>query len=234
MTLQEFSDGFTTLLSSHSILAAFGNPAADIVLDEYEKSLFLTQAQEDIALGIYNGTAGTGFEQTEEARRYLSNLIDEANCSPIESSNNKPLGLDSNSRFFTLPPDLWFITYESATVTKDKCGNVDIEVKPVTQEEYHRIKKNPFRGTNDRRALRLDLSDGVVELISKLPVSKYYVRYLKQLQPIILVNLPEELSINGLREERGCLLNESLHQRILDRAVLLAIQSKRLPSNSKE
>ena len=234
MTLQEFSDGFTTLLSSHSILAAFGNPAADIVLDEYEKSLFLTQAQEDIVLAIYNGSGGISFEETEEVRRYLSNLVGEETLKPVTSAGDKPIGMESTSRFFTLPEDLWFITYESATVGTEKCGNMVVGVQPITQDEYHKVRKNPFRGATDRRALRLDLSDGVVEIISKHPVSDYYVRYLKRLQPIILLNLPNELSIRGEQEEKNCQLHEALHQKILDRAVLLAIQSKRLPANSKE
>ncbi len=234
MTVQEFSNEFSTLLSSHSILATFGSPTADIVLDEYEKSLFLTQAQDEIALALYNGSSGVSFEGSEEVRRYLANLVDEANCYPIITSSYMPLGIDSSSRFFTLPPDLWFITYEAVTVSTEKCDEKVIEVQPILQDEYHKLKKNPFRGANDRRALRLDLSDGVIEIVSKNPVNKYYVRYLKQLQPIILVDLPKGLTIKGESNQMGCKLHKALHQRILDRAVLLAIQSKRLPSNSKE
>ena len=46
MTISEFSDGFTTLLNSYNTQAMFGEQAskAEITLDEYEKSVFLTQA----------------------------------------------------------------------------------------------------------------------------------------------------------------------------------------------
>jgi hypothetical protein len=48
-----------------------------VVLDEYEKSLFLTQAQEEIVINLYNGKNpyGDSFESTEELRRYLDELV---------------------------------------------------------------------------------------------------------------------------------------------------------------
>jgi len=117
MTLEEFSNSFDTQLNSFAHTAQFGDISskADIVLDEYEKSVFLTKAQEEVALGLYNGrnSLGESFEETEELRRYLSNLIEEAELTPIVSSNGKPLGISSKSKFFTLPddPPVWFITY---------------------------------------------------------------------------------------------------------------------------
>ena len=48
MTIQEFSHGFDTLLNSYSKKLLFGDTASaqEINLDEYEKSTFLTEAQE--------------------------------------------------------------------------------------------------------------------------------------------------------------------------------------------
>lgn len=48
MTTREFSDSFDTLLNSYANKAAFGEDTskADIRLDEYEKSVLLTQAQD--------------------------------------------------------------------------------------------------------------------------------------------------------------------------------------------
>ena len=50
MTIQEFSNTFDTLLNSYNTTAQFGEPASkrEIVLDEYEKSVLLTQAQDII------------------------------------------------------------------------------------------------------------------------------------------------------------------------------------------
>lgn len=231
MTTNDFSSQFSVLLNSYAVRAGFGdtdNPGT-IELDEYEKSLFLTKSQEDLTIELYTGRnpMGTSFEETEEMRRYLSKIVKEAKLEPITTSSDKPLGIDSNSKFFTLPADLWFITYESVWISDGKCESMKtMDVYPATQDEYHKIKRNPFRGANDRRALRLDLSDGVIEIVSKYTVTEYYLRYLRKLQPIVLINLGDEQSIEGINTVSECELPEILHQRILDRAVLLALQSR--------
>lgn len=219
-----------TLLNSYAFQARFGstdNPGT-VELDEYEKSQLLTKSQEDTVIDLYSGRnpIGASFEQTEELRRYLANLVKEAKLSPIETTAGI-LGIDSKSKFFTLPEDLWFITYESVDITDGKCeGHTSLEVIPVRQDEYHRIKKNPFRGANGRRALRLDLSDGVIEIVSKYAVSEYYLRYLRKIKPIILTDLGSENSIRGISSTTECELPESLHQMILERAVAAALQSR--------
>lgn len=242
MQTNDFSSQFDVLLNSYAVAARFGstdNPGT-IELDEYEKSLLLTKSQEDLVIELYSGRnlIGTSFEETEEMRRYLSKLVKEAKLEPITTSNNKPLGIDSNSKFFTLPVDLWFITYESVWISDGKCESMKtMDVYPVTQDEYHKIKRNPFRGANSRRSLRLDLSDGIVEIVSKYTVTEYYLRYLRKLQPIVLVNLDDEQSIEGVSTVSECELPEILHQRILDRAIQLALQSRgytREQNNNRE
>lgn len=232
MTVKEFSSSFDTLLNSYALIPNFGEETSKqaIALDEYEKSVFLTKAQEEIVLGLYNGKNpyGDTFEGTEELRRYLSDLIVEKKyLKPITNSSGTPLGLESKSRFFTLPEDLWFITMESVVVDNGKCGaETKMKVYPVRQDEYQVIRDNPFRGANDRRALRLDLSEGNVEIICKYLVSAYYIRYIKKVSPIILIDLSDGLSIEGQSKAKDCILHEALHQKILDRAVQLALQSK--------
>ena len=231
MTTLEFSNQFDVLVSSYTRFRGFDGrePRDTIEFDEYEKSLYLTKAQEELVKGLYTGKNqfGESFEQTEELRRYLASLIEEAELSPIITSDGKPLGMESNSKFFTLPPDCWFITYEGVIISDGKCESTSsIQVIPVRQDEYHKLKKNPFRGANDHRALRLDLSEGNVEIVSKYTVTKYYLRYLKKLNPIILVNLPNDVSIDGRNKSQTCELHESLHQHILEMAVMMALQSK--------
>lgn len=231
MNVSEFSNQFDLLVSSYRRFKDFDDRELldSIEFDEYEKSLFLTKAQEYVVLSLYNGrnSSALSFEESEELRRYLSNIIKEASLSPIETSNGQPLGIDSRSKFFTLPEDLWFITYESVEISNGDCdGHKQLEVIPVRQDEYHKIKKNPFKGPNSRRALRLDLSEGNVEIVSKYDISKYYIRYLKKLYPIVLVNLPNELSVGGASEITPCQVHEGLHQQILETAVDMAIMTK--------
>ena len=235
MTTEEFSNEFDTLLNSYSTIEAFGKTPSTIELDEYEKSVFLTNAQEEIVIGMYNGknTFEDSFERTEEIRRYLSDLI------KTYIATDKKVGytgLSKSSVFFELPDDLWFITYESVNLKDDGLGCMsgeDISVIPITQDKYHRIRKNPFRGANERRALRLDLNGKVVEIVSKYNVESYLVRYLSRPTPIILTDLTDNLSINGISVKTECELNPVIHRAILERAVKLAIMS-RVPNTGKE
>lgn len=231
MTIDEFSNSFDTLLNSYALISNFGEKTSKqtITLDEYEKSVLLTKAQEEIVLSLYNGKNpyGEAFEGTEELRRYLSNLITEKSLKPITNTSGTPLGLESKSKFFTLPEDLWFITLESVVIDNSKCGAETImKVYPVKQDEYQAIRDNPFRGANDRRALRLDLSEGNVEIICKYMIAIYYIRYIKKVPPIILEDLPNDLTIEGKSEASDCILHKAVHQKILDRAVQLALQSR--------
>ena len=183
---------------------------------------------------MYNGknTFGDSFEKTEEIRRYLSNLIKTYTTSVKETTYK---GLSKHSVFFKLPEDLWFITYEAVDLKDDGLGcknGEDVCVTPVTQDEYHRIRKNPFKGSNERRALRLDLNKEAVEIVSKYNVASYLVRYLSRPNPIILNDLPNDLSINGINKKTECGLNPVIHRAILERAVRLAIIS-RVPSAGK-
>jgi hypothetical protein len=237
MTNSELSNQFDLLVSSYMRFRDFDNkePRDTIEFDEYEKSLYLTKSQEELIISLYNGKNldKESFEQTEELRRYLSVLIKNTELSPIQNTTGI-LGIDSSSKFFTLPEDLWFITYESVDISDGKCeSHTSLDVYPVRQDEYHKIKKNPFRGANDRRALRLDLSEGNVEIVSKYEVTTYYVRYLRKVKPIVLEDLPNGLTVEGENKEQECELPESLHQRILEGAVLFALQSKGYKINNE-
>lgn len=275
MNTLEFSNQFDLLVSSYRRFRDFDNkePLDTLEFDEYEKSLFLTKAQEQLVVSLYDGKnpEGESFESIEELRRYLAPLIKEAELHPMDkepgadggyqpSFNSqtgitsmqpvdgativpnsetgimelaftpKPknfLGVSDSSKFFSLPDDLWFITYEAALVTNGKCGGSStLDVYPVRQDEYHKIKRNPFRGANDRRALRLDLANNIVEIVSKYGITSYYVRYMKKLQPIVLEDLPNGLTVNGVDHLNECELHEGLHQRVLELAVATALRSK--------
>lgn len=236
MTTQEFSNEFDTLLNSYSTVPPYGDEnKLDITLDEYEKSVFLTKAQEEIVIESYTGKNqfGESFERTEEIRRYLSDLVKTVVLSEKLTGH---VGLSKTSMFYQLPEDVWFITYESATLKDERLGCLDGEeamIVPVTQDEYYRIVNNPFRGPSKGRAVRLDIGNMVIEVISDYNIDKYLVRYLSRPKPIVLEDLNNDISINGIKVRTECELNPVIHRAILERAVRLAIVSKSLMSGSK-
>lgn len=223
MTNEEFSNEFDTLVNSNSASLPLLTPLG---FDEYEKSVFLTKAQESVVISLYKGTlTGDSFEKTEELRRYLDSLV------KTYSTSEQVVGnvLTSNSYLFKLPKDTWFITYE-AVESKDKrlgCAKGStMEVVPVSQDELYKTNRNPFRMPNERRVLRLDASGNTVELISVYSIDKYWIRYLSKPDPIILIDLPEGITINGESKATECKLNPAIHRVILEMAVSLALKSR--------
>ena len=213
MSNQEFSIEFDILYNNISSNKAPG-------LNDYEKSVFLTKAQEDIITELYSGrnTTYNSFEETEEQRRYLNSLIWTEEC---ESINDSVKLTSAKSYVFSLPYDVMFITYEVATI-----DGKEVSVYPVSQDELSKIIKNPFRGPSKNRVLRLDTTSNLVELISNYNIDNYKIRYVKKPNPIILTSLEDDsLSINGTCIESECELDSSLHRTILDRAVALALQT---------
>lgn len=222
MTNKEFSDEFSTLLNSFGITPT-------INLDEYEKSVFLTNAQEQLIIDLYSGRSDIydkSFEQTEEIRKYLSNLVETYETSNKSIGN---LGVTKDSVFFEIPNKTWFITYEIVYLKDDRLGclnNTIANVIPASQDDLYKSLDNPFKGPSKDRVLRLDTKNNLVELISDYNIDKYLMRYISKPNPIILINLPQDISINGLSTETECVLNPVVHRAILERAVKLAIVSK--------
>lgn len=229
MTVEEFSNAFDTLLNSYSTQSLFGDTSSlrDITLDEYEKSLFLTQAQEQLVVELYTGrnTKGEPFEGTEELRSNLKDLI---KTDVLEEDKEGHKGLSRDSKFFKAPDDVLFITYEYAVINDESSGcknGSEILIIPVTQDDFNRMKNNPFKGPSDKRALRLDNSNNILEVVSKYNIKDYTIRYLSKPTPIILADL-DGVSINECSTVTQCMLNSAMHRPILERAVMLAISSR--------
>lgn len=216
MTTEEFSNEFDTLINSFSQSEAFGHSQNPLNFDEYEKSVHLTKAQEEVVRELYTGQL-TDFEETEQIRRFLSNLVKTAEISCREY----PGGVSSKSVMAPLPEDLMYIVYESAILNgaTDCLKEKEVQVIPVLHDEYHRIKNNPFRKANDRKVLRFDVDGNKVELLSEHQVTSYLVRYISRPKPIILTDLPVELSINNYNNKTECELSPDIHRTILDVAV---------------
>lgn len=190
-------------------------------LTEYEKSVFLTQAQEQLVVEIYNGKFnGKSFENSAEITKYLENLVEQRTINTFSTSG----GISKHSQIAdlrdgTIPSNILFPTLEIIYFEDGSEGYV----KPITQDQYIGVSRNPFRRANKRRVPKLTLSNDKVELISEIPIKTYIIRYLKKPYPIILETIgTDDPSINGYRQSLSCELDSMIHRSIIIRAVQIA------------
>ena len=235
MNLEQFSAQFDVLVDSYRRFKDFDRKDAIDSLDfnEFDKSCFLTDAQEDLIRDYYMGKTKESFEETEETRRALAELVIQREITVSDANSPK---LTKYSYICKLPTGLWYIIYEGAILNladSDACEEAlngigeGAVIIPARHDELHSLLSNPFRGPRGNRVLRLDKSGNEVELISiNHPVAKYVIRYIEQPSPIILVDLPNDLNIRGINTATECQLPTQLHQVILERAVANAVRSK--------
>lgn len=183
-------------------------------INGYEKSIALTQAQEDIVLA-----KAVVFEKDERVREQLRNLTiplkvdfdSEINTNLVASK------FHSDSKFFAVPEDVWFLLSEYI--------NDQVRVIPVTHDEFNINKNNPFKKPNTNKAWRLDIantvgSDNIREIIYPGAILTYTIRYLKKPTPIILENLaPYGRTIDGVSNATGCVLSTEIQRDIIELAV---------------
>ena len=218
MTTQEFSIEFDILYNN---LASNAAPP----LNEYEKSVFLTKAQSDIVIELYSGrnNLGLAFDSSEEAREYLSSL---------EITDSKSVMYEEENATWTVeyPSDIWYITREEFE---------GVEVTPCTQDEYSKIKNNPFRGPKaGKRIIRIGKlllhNENIALPINEEDESPKYTYYgIKKPDPIVLPGINDNsLTIDGenisemyIDGEETPTIHPALHRMILDRAVLYAKQA---------
>jgi hypothetical protein len=228
MTTSEFNNEFDVIYYS-----AASNGAAP--LDTYEKSVFLTQAQEEIIKNYYNPKSNRlqeGFEKTEKRRQDIGAIVKTftSNQPFIDTSSQ----ISNRSLYFLLPNDNWLITYESVKISANNtCYNDSIieNVVPVKLDEYSTLIKNPFKKPDFNTVFRLTsdnfLNAKRVEIIygeGYLPI-EYKIRYIKKPKPIILETLTQGLTIDGISTQSDCELNDIVHREILNRAIELALES---------
>jgi len=223
MTTTDFSAEFDLLYNN-----ALSNSAPEI--NSYEKSLFLTQAQEEIIKEAYSDKKSkTSFESSEMIRRRLDELSipQVSQYNSVLNSSLSDIKISSNSRFFKIEDDVWYITYERINTATSR-----LYIVPTALDQYSMNEGNPFKEPNSKKAWRIDVkntetTDKVVEIITTVTPTSYTYRYLVEPTPIILSDFDTEfpgygLSINGINTTTNCALNSEAHRLILKRAVELA------------
>lgn len=232
MTNQEFSDSLSTLLNSYSTQAGFGEQASqrEIVLDEYEKSVILTQAQDIIVKSYFDSSLNSenkGFDDSTKRQVDFSSLI---KVVQLQQSSGDYEKFDDRGIIFELPKNTLFILNESL-----KTNDSNYVIVPINYKEYDRLMSKPYAQPLKKQAWRLIQNnttgfDIMSELIPRWDINDdnivYKLRYVRRPAPIILVDLPDGLEIDGKTEATECELNPVIHHEILNKAMEIAIATR--------
>lgn len=219
MTTQEFSNSFDVLYNNIMSNAAPG-------LNEYEKSVFLTKAQEEIVKNYFNPKGNKyqeGFDGSAKRQIDFSGLISVADAIATTLSP----AFDIRAKVYRLPENLFLIINESL-ITNSGIK----QVIPIGYDEYTRLMSKPYKEPLKHQAWRL-ITEGQYSSVvqsevithSGDSVIRYIIRYVRKPNPIILCDLEDEygdVSINGKTSISECELNSLIHEEILQRAVELA------------
>lgn len=197
MTKQEFSDAFTTMLNSYSTQAQFGEQTSkrEIVLDEYEKSVLLTQAQDLIVKSYFDGTLnpqGQGFDDSTKRQVDFSSLITVANLTPFTAPIDEHIGhlatpFDARGVLFEVPASVLYVLNEQLVVITTIEGpdsqrlsttQQSFVVVPISFKEYDREMSKPYAQPLKKQAWRLFQDKGdsnygmVTELIPRANITQ--------------------------------------------------------------
>lgn len=182
MNTKEFSDSFDTMMNSYASQAVFGEQAAktEIVLDEYEKSVLLTQAQDIVIKSMFDkkkNSTGDGFDDTTERQIDFSSLITTAT---LTRATDQSSIFDDRGIIYIMPlrkgregstfdstfdytfndggntniSDVLFILNEKL-VTKKNGMTKNYVVVPINYKEYDRAMSKPYAQPLKKQAWRL-------------------------------------------------------------------------------
>lgn len=221
MTVNEFSNQFDVLYNNITSNQAPG-------LNEYEKSVFLTKAQDEIVKNYFNPKSNPkqeGFDDTAKRQADFSNLLRTATL----TLETRSLPFDDRAKYYKLPSNAFIVINEML-----KTDDGYKQVIPISYDEYTRLMSKPFKRPTKNQAWRLITEDEkAVELILPLAtinITSYTVRYIVKPKAILLYqptgdyeNLSiDETGINDYDAEKPCELDSALHEEVLQRAVELA------------
>ena len=198
LNVNEFSQEFDILYNNIASNQAPG-------LTEYEKSVFLTKAQDEIIKNYFtNKPSGNKYQEgiEDSSKRYsdFSCLITVQSIAA--QAHNETTNLDARGQTCVLPNDLMISLNE-----KFKVGSAEYQVLPITLQEYQRLMSKPSGDPLKRQVWKLmgnsNVGNGSIEIIShwkdgRTTDNKLIIRYVRKPYPIILEPLTDQgLTING-------------------------------------
>ena len=237
MTTAEFSRQFDVRFNNIDSNLAHG-------ITEYEKSIYLTQAQLEIVKNYFNPKGNKyqeGFDGSPKRDIDFSNII-EVKAIGTGTGATAGGGALATQAFgikalqLKIVDNVMMILNERFSFNGTGDPSVyayETTVVPIDYKQYQTILGKAYKDPPLRQTWRFIRSGEVstgnvnVELIVKSNLNTslayiYYVRYLKRPTPIVLEALTGGLTINGISEETGCALSPEIHEEILNRAIELA------------
>lgn len=232
MNVSEFSLEFDVLYNNITSNLSPG-------LSEYEKSVFLTRAQEQIVknhFSVKSNSKQEGLNNSIKRDTDFSTLFKTVSIgNGITKIDNPTNTLNTRIKRFTIKEDYLFIINEFCEIVKqDSAGNVlDTQlttVVPLHYLEFARLNSGPYKEPNLHETWRIisdviTVNESTFDLYIRYnwTLINYIIRYIKKPNPIILEDLStQNLTIDGKHAVSNCELNPILHQEVLDRAVELA------------
>ena len=154
MTNAEFSNEFDILYNSITSNQAPG-------LDEYEKSVFLTKAQDEIVKSYFNPRSNKtqeGFDNNEKRQIDFSMIMrskvykdEDSSVSPF---NDSSFDMRNNTKSVTLEDDILMFINEYVEVTRNS-STIRLIVLPINYTEYSRLMSKPYKRPLKNQAWRL-------------------------------------------------------------------------------
>lgn len=219
MNVTEFSNEFDILYNNSMSNAAPG-------INEYEKSVFLTKAQDELVKNYYEPDGNKYKKGLDDSLKRQVDFSELIKVSAGELNTKAPsVTFDKRAKIFDLPIDLLLPINEMV-----ETDSGIKQVISINYEDYTRLMSRPYKEPLKYQAWRLNTTSSgrmSVEVIinSNDTIKEYKVRYVRRPKPIITVDLSSEygdMTINGEGDVSECELNPIIHQEILQRAVELA------------
>lgn len=221
MTVEEMDDMFEVLYNNITSNQAPG-------LNAYEKSVFLTKAQDEIVKNYFNpkskgNNTQEGFDDSQKRQIDFSMLT---TVMTEDTDFSSPLfDMRDNTKSVSLPEKLMMAINETVEVTRGEKKKLLLQVIPIKFDEYTRLMSKPFKRPLKYQAWRLINSDTAnkadIVIGPSDTLTRYTIRYIRRPQPIIISDL-DGLTIEGKGSKAECELDPILHEEILQRAVELA------------
>ena len=203
-------------------------------LNAYEKSIFLTKAQDEILKNYFNpkskgNNVQEGFDGSVKRQVDFSMLTKVATITQSDSGDAL-FDPRTNSKSILLPDRMMYAINEMVFVEREMSGStvpipVTLQVIPIKFDEYSRLMCKPYKRPLKYQAWRLinNATKNKADIIIGPgdTFSSYVIRYIERPTPIVVSNL-DGLTIEDKTGTTECMLDPILHEEILQRAVELA------------